>query len=74
MMAPKSLLDGKKVLIVDDEPDVLDTLEALLPMCRVEKASKYKNKVRWILFEYTDHRGCRVHRFEFGGDFGRRRS
>jgi len=31
----ENLLEGKKLLIVDDEPDVLDTLEELLPMCRV---------------------------------------
>ena len=32
-MADAKLLDGKKILIVDDEPDVLDTLEDLLSMC-----------------------------------------
>lgn len=35
-------LDGKKILIVDDEPDVLDTLEALLPRCEVTKAVTFK--------------------------------
>lgn len=34
----ESLLEGKKILIVDDEPDVLETLEELLPMCEVVKA------------------------------------
>jgi DNA-binding response OmpR family regulator len=34
----ENLLEGKKILAVDDEPDVLDTLEELLPMCRVVKA------------------------------------
>ena len=29
------------MLIVDDEPDVLETLEDLLPMCKVEKASSF---------------------------------
>ena len=38
-MAEKSLLEGKRILAVDDEPDVLETLEALLPMCVVAKAS-----------------------------------
>lgn len=42
-MERKSLLDGKKVLIVDDEPDILDTLEDLLPMCRVVKASRFED-------------------------------
>jgi nucleotide-binding universal stress UspA family protein/CheY-like chemotaxis protein len=34
-------LDGKKILIVDDEPDVLETLEELLPMCDVTKAASF---------------------------------
>ena len=36
------LLSGKSVLLVDDEPDVLDTLEDLLAMCSVTKASHYQ--------------------------------
>jgi transcription antitermination factor NusA-like protein len=31
IMAVKELLEGKRVLIVDDEPDVLETLVDLLP-------------------------------------------
>jgi len=38
-MAEKSLLEGKRILAVDDEPDILETLESLLPMCMVVKAS-----------------------------------
>ena len=38
-MTEKSLLEGKRILAVDDEPDILETLEALLPMCIVVKAS-----------------------------------
>ena len=38
-----SLLDGKKLLVVDDEPDVLESLEELLSMCEVEKASNFEN-------------------------------
>jgi DNA-binding NtrC family response regulator len=40
-MEKKSLLEGKKILIVDDEPDILDTLEDLLDMCDVVKASTF---------------------------------
>jgi DNA-binding NtrC family response regulator len=40
-MAGESRLDGKKVLIVDDEPDILESLEELLHMCHVEKASSF---------------------------------
>jgi DNA-binding NtrC family response regulator len=41
-MAESRLLDGKKVLIVDDEQDVLEVLEELLKMCQVEKASTFE--------------------------------
>ena len=42
-METEDIIAGKAVLIVDDEPDVLDTLEDLLPMCRVEKASDFQS-------------------------------
>ena len=38
----QELLDGKRVLIVDDEPDILETLEELLPMCKVTTASSFE--------------------------------
>jgi len=38
-MMKKNLLEGKKIPIVDDEPDVLDTLESSLAMCELSKAS-----------------------------------
>jgi DNA-binding NtrC family response regulator len=38
-MGETKRLDGKKVLIVDDELDVLETLSQLLPMCDVKKAA-----------------------------------
>jgi DNA-binding NtrC family response regulator len=38
----KSLLEGKKILIVDDEPDVLDTLEQLLNMCDLTRATTFE--------------------------------
>jgi DNA-binding response OmpR family regulator len=41
-MSEEAFLTGKKILIVDDEPDVLDTLEQLLSMCQVEKASTFE--------------------------------
>lgn len=36
------LLQGKTVLVVDDERDILETLEDLLPMCEVVKASSFE--------------------------------
>ena len=41
-MSDTNLLDGKKVLIVDDEPDVLQVLEELLTMCDVSKAGTFE--------------------------------
>jgi len=41
-MEKRSLLEGKKVILVDDEPDVLENLEELLPMCDVTKASNFE--------------------------------
>jgi len=38
-MGKKDLLKGKRILAVDDEPDVLETLEELLPMCNLVKAT-----------------------------------
>jgi DNA-binding NtrC family response regulator len=40
-MSNETLLADKKILIVDDEPDVLDTLEEILSMCDVVKASTF---------------------------------
>ena len=36
------LLTGKKVLLVDDEHDILDSLEDLLPMCEIKKADNFE--------------------------------
>ena len=37
-MVQKNILNCKKVLIVDDEPDILDTLEETLSMCDISRA------------------------------------
>jgi DNA-binding NtrC family response regulator len=42
MMTEKTLLEDKNVLIVDDEPDVLDTLEELLGMCQLTRAGSFE--------------------------------
>lgn len=41
-MVEYPLLSGKRVLLVDDEPDILDTLEDLLEMCTVTKADHFQ--------------------------------
>jgi CheY-like chemotaxis protein len=38
----EKLLQGKRVLIVDDEPDVLDTLTDLLSICMIDRASTFE--------------------------------
>jgi DNA-binding response OmpR family regulator len=44
----EDMLKGKKILIVDDEPDVLDTLEDLLSMCEVVKAGSFEEAKRQL--------------------------
>ena len=41
-MEEESLIQGKKILLVDDEPDVLETLRGLLSMCEVVEATNFK--------------------------------
>jgi DNA-binding NtrC family response regulator len=54
MSTEASRLEGKRVLIVDDEPDILETLEALLPMCHVAKASTFQDAQKLLDTEYFD--------------------
>ena len=46
----ESILDGKKILAVDDEPDVLIVLEEEImdacPNCKFEKATTYEEAVK----------------------------
>jgi DNA-binding NtrC family response regulator len=53
-MTAKDLLEGKRVLLVDDEPDVLDTLVDLLPMCDTVKASNFKAAKDYLESEHFD--------------------
>ena len=53
-MGKNDLLDGKKILIVDDEPDVLESLEELLSMCDVVKASDFQTAKDLIEQEQFD--------------------
>ena len=47
-MSDTSLLNDKKVLIVDDEPDVLEVLEEMLDMCKVTKASTFEEAKEFL--------------------------
>lgn len=42
-MGEEKLLEGKKILIVDDEADVLETLEDLLTICDVTTATNFED-------------------------------
>jgi CheY-like chemotaxis protein len=42
-MEALKIIEGKTILIVDDEPDVLDTLSELLDRCLVDKASDFES-------------------------------
>jgi DNA-binding response OmpR family regulator len=49
------LLEHKRILIVDDEPDVLDTLESLLePHCDVVKAATFEQARDLLKVQYFD--------------------
>ena len=41
-------LKGKRLLIVDDEPDILETLVELLNMCVVDTAPSYETAMKFI--------------------------
>ena len=41
-MQTEKLLRGKRVLIVDDEPDILDSLTDLLSICMIDRASTFE--------------------------------
>jgi CheY-like chemotaxis protein len=41
-MDPKHILKGKRLLIVDDEEDILDFLVELLDMCKIDTASTFE--------------------------------
>ena len=47
-------LEGKRILIVDDEPDVLETLEEILSMCEVVKAASFNEAKEKMETEFFD--------------------
>ena len=47
-MSDDAILKGKRVLIVDDEPDVLETLEELLNQCLIDKAPSFETGVKFL--------------------------
>ncbi|MFO7986035.1 MAG: response regulator [Desulfatiglandaceae bacterium] len=51
-MSENSALKDKVILVVDDEPDVLETVEEELDMCLVHKATDYDTALQYLL-SYT---------------------
>jgi DNA-binding NtrC family response regulator len=47
-MADDDILEGKRVLIVDDEADVLDTLAEMLSMCLIDTAPSFEAAVKFL--------------------------
>ncbi|MBW2206949.1 MAG: response regulator [Deltaproteobacteria bacterium] len=53
-MDPKKILKGKKVLIVDDEKDILEQFIELLDICRIDTASTFEEGKRLLESEVYD--------------------
>jgi DNA-binding response OmpR family regulator len=53
-METKTLLQGKTVLIVDDEPDILDVLTELLSVCRIDRAPTFETAKKLLETEHYD--------------------
>jgi len=53
-MEKQNLLAGKRILIVDDEPDVLETLADLLTECQITKASDFEQAKDLLNSQYFD--------------------
>ncbi len=53
-MDPRDRLEAKRILVVDDEPDILDTVQDLLPMCRITKATTFEEARNYLETQYFD--------------------
>jgi len=51
-MPEESTIGDLAILVVDDEPDILETVEDLLDTCLVHKASTYEEALQYVL-SYT---------------------
>lgn len=47
-MGSDNLLRDKAILVVDDEPDVLDTVGEILDMCQIHKAIDYDTAIQYL--------------------------
>ncbi len=53
-MSEKNLIDQKRVLIVDDEEDILEALKDLLSMCDIKQAKTFEEGKRLLIEEDFD--------------------
>ena len=53
-METRKIILGKKILIVDDEKDVLDTLIELLALCKIDKASSFEEAKKMLETQIYD--------------------
>jgi DNA-binding NtrC family response regulator len=53
-MDTKNLLIGKRVLVVDDEEDILQLVSELLEMCKIDTASTYEQAKEFLENNYYD--------------------
>jgi DNA-binding response OmpR family regulator len=53
-MHPTEKIANKRILIVDDEADILELMEELLPMCEVEKAATFERAAELLQNRYYD--------------------
>jgi DNA-binding NtrC family response regulator len=53
-MPKKNMLAGKRILIVDDEPDVLQIVSSELPMCEVKTAVSFDEAKEALNTRYYD--------------------
>lgn len=51
-MTPENVLQDRLILVVDDEPDVVESVEEVLAMCTVHKAGDYRSGYQRLL-SYT---------------------
>lgn len=47
-MSELDILQDKRILVVDDEEDILETLEELLDMCLIDKAPNYETAMKFL--------------------------
>jgi len=47
-MNHQHVLENKRILLVDDEPDVLETLEELLYLCKTDSASSFESAISFL--------------------------